>query len=160
MKTTKVLILGVFMFLISQTGITAVENIKGSSDTKETLEEIEKVAEDDLKKATGKIGEIEPSKGTLTLKEVEPLAPLELQASQVPQASIDPKVPAFNNMWEEQAVSTPVNQMKVFVDQNTEITDGKDRLNLDDLNEEMKVKVIYKTSWLGKHVAHSIVVSR
>jgi hypothetical protein len=150
----KLLILGVFMFLISQTGITALENIKASSDTKETLEEIEKVAEDDLKKATAKIGEIEPSKGTLTLEEVEPLVPLD------PQPLVDPQVPAANNMWEEQAVSTPVNQMKVFVDQNTEITDGKNRLNLDDLSEEMKVKIIYKTSWLGKHVARSIVVSR
>jgi hypothetical protein len=142
MKTMKLLILGVFLFtFVSQTGITAVENIKGSSETKETLEEIEKVAEDDLKKAKGKIGEIEPSKGTLTLKEVEPLAPLE------------PEIP-------ESANPTTIEHMKVFVDQDTEITDGKDQLSLDDLNEEMKVKVIYKTSWLGKHVAHSILVSR
>jgi hypothetical protein len=152
MKTIKILILSGFIVFFAPMNIKALEEVKSTTDHEEVLEEIEKTAEDDLKKVTGKIGKVELRKGALTLEELEPLAPLD------PQTPIAPQAPAINNFWEERAVSSPVNQMKVFIDRETKITDGKNRLSLDDLNEKMKVKVIYKTSWLGKNVAHSIIV--
>jgi hypothetical protein len=130
-KLFEPLVFSIFALVLICTSLEAVEIPKETTDSKEVLEEIEKVAADDLQKVNGKIESIEVKENALTVELEKPES-----GTTEPEASV----------------------LKVFVDKDTLITNGKERLNLADLSANMEVKVIYKNSWLGKYEAQSIIV--